>query len=111
MYNIDEVMKAREESEREFKRVTEMQDGSYAVPHPAYFVGGRYHGLYMTHRELMSKGNGRFTPRWSAMKEHNPLLINLDLEDQPMVDGYLSPMWDGGYLRYETQEIYDKMFD
>ena len=27
------------------------------------------------------------------------------------IDGYLSPMYDGGRLRYETQEVYDMMFD
>ena len=101
----------REESEMEFNKVLKSQDGSHAIPHPAFFVGGKYHGIYMTHEELTKKGNGEFTPRWSVMKEHNPLLINLDLEDQPLVDGYLSPMWDGGYLRYETQEVYDALFD
>ena len=95
--------------EAEFNRVLSAQDGSHAIPHPAFFVSGKYHGLYMAHKELVSKGNGTFTPRWSAMKYHNDLLVNLDLEDQPMIGGYLSPMWDGGYLRYETQEVYDIM--
>lgn len=101
----------QDEYDIEFNKVLSAQDGSHAIPHSAFFVGGRFHGLYMTHKELVSKGNGKFTPRWSAMKYHNPLLVNLDMEDQPMVDGYLSPMWDGGRLRYETQEVYDRMFD
>lgn len=37
---------------------------------------------------------------------HNPILDN-----QPMFEGFLSPMLDGGMLRYETQEVYDLMFD
>ena len=109
MYNLETIMQEKEKYEAEFNRVLSAQDGSHAIPHPAFFVGGTYHGLYMTHKELVSNGNGTFTPRWSAMKYHNDLLVNLDLEDQPMIDGYLSPMWDGGYLRYETQEVYDTM--
>lgn len=104
-------MRKQDEYAMEFNKVLSTQDGSHAIPHVAFFVGGKFHGLYMTHEELKSNGNGNFTPRWSAMKYHNPLLVNLDLEDQPMVDGYLSPMWDGGFLRYETQEVYDMMFD
>lgn len=97
--------------EREIEELQAKQDGSHAIPHAAFFVGGRYHGRYMTHEELKKVGNGKFTIRWSALSEHNPLVENPDLEDQPMVDGYLSPMWDGGRLRYETQEVYDMMFD
>lgn len=107
MYGIKEMLESKDECERNFAEVVSKQDGSHAIPHPAFFVGGKYHGTYMTHKELKAKGNGEFTPRWSAMKYHNPLTVNLKLEDQPMVDGYLSPMWDGGYLRYETQEAYD----
>ena len=95
--------------EAEFNKVWKSQDGTHAVPHTAFFVGGPFHGRYMTHKELKSHGNGEYAPRWSAMKYHNPLLINLDIEDQPYVDGYLGPMWDGGYLRYETQEVYDAL--
>jgi len=25
------------------------------------------------------------------------------------VDGYYSPMWDGGHLRYETAEVYEAL--
>ena len=105
------IKEDQEKFEEDFNRVLNAQDGSYAIPHPAFFVGGKYHGMYMTHRELVSHGNGKFSPRWSATKYHNENLINLDLEDQPLIDGYLGPMWDGGYLRYETQEVYDSLFD
>ena len=91
----------------EIEMVKAAQDGSHAIPHPAFFVGGRYHGFYKTHKELKAIGNGKFSLRWSALSQHNPRTVNLNLEDQPLVDGYLGPMWDGGYLRYETQEVYD----
>ena len=109
MWTIKNMMESKDMYDREFAKVVSSQDGSHAVPHAAFFVGGKYHGLYMTHEELKAKGNGEFTPRWSAMKYHNKNLINLNLEDQPMIDGYLAPMWDCGHLRYETAEVYDYM--
>ena len=30
-----------------------------------------------------------------------------ELDNQPIIKGFLSPMYDGGKLRYETQEVYD----
>lgn len=111
MYDFEQMKKQREEAEKDIQQVQAAQDGSFAHNIPAVFVGGKYNGMVVDHDTLMKMGNGQFTLRWSALKEHNPLLINLDLEDQPMVDGYLSPMQDGGRLRYETQEVYDLMFD
>lgn len=32
-----------------------------------------------------------------------------ELNNQPIFKGYLEPMWNGDGLRYETQEIYNKM--
>lgn len=29
------------------------------------------------------------------------------LDNAPIYEGFLSPMYDGGMLRYETQEVYD----
>jgi len=108
---MTDYVEERRAFEEEMARIKATQDGSHSIPHTAFFVGGKYHGIYVTHDKLMEMGNGQFTFRWSMMEKHNPLLINLHLEDQPLVDGYLSPMWDGGYLRYETQEVYDMMFD
>lgn len=105
----ERMMRAREEAERDFKEVTSKQDGSFAKDIEAVFVGGKFDGMKISHEMLMGMKNKGFTPRFSAMKEHNPLLVNLDLEDQPIIEGYLSPMFDGGCLRYETQEVYDRL--
>lgn len=29
-----------------------------------------------------------------------------ELDNQPEIDGYFGPMWDGDMLRYETYELY-----
>ena len=83
------------------------QDGRYGKKLNAVFVGGRWNGIEVDHNTLLKLGNGGFTERYSQAKNSNELLINLDLEDQPKVSGYVGPMLDGGQLRYETQEVYD----
>ena len=98
----ERMMRAREEHERDFKEVTSKQDGSYAKDIEARFVGGKLDGMRISHEELMKMQNKGYTPRFSELKSHNPLLVNLELEDQPIIDGYLSPMIDGGCLRYEV---------
>ena len=108
----EETFRRAREAEEDMKRVEASQDGSCANKTlRAYFVGGRYDGMNTSHKELESLGNGKYTLRFSALKVHNKALLNLDLEDQPLVNGYLSPMLDGGVLRYETQETYDRFFD
>lgn len=109
MTQIERIRRDREEQERDFEAVTSRQDGRHAHDLDAVFVGGALDGQHIPHIQLMYMKNKGYTPRWSAMKVHNPLLINLDLEDQPIIEGYLSPMLDGGVLRYETQEVYDAL--
>ena len=79
-------------------------------------VGGEYAGTY-TYDELVklpiyikdnddtaiknARNNSGFTPR-------------KELDDQPVLNGYLGPMWDGvkdnqAHIRYETQDVYDMM--
>lgn len=79
-------------------------------------VGGEYAGTY-TYAELVklpiyikdnddsamktARNNGGFTHR-------------KELDDQPILNGYLGPMWDGvkdnqAHIRYETQGVYDMM--
>ena len=48
-----------------------------------------------------ARNNGGFTPR-------------KELDDQPVLNGYLGPMWNGvkdnqAHIRYETQDVYDMM--
>ena len=78
----------------------------------AVFVGGKLNGQTMTVEEVKAKHwNGELTMDWSEVRKRGGFCCNPILDNQPMVDGYLSPMLDGGKLRYETQEVYDMMFD
>lgn len=99
------------------------------------FHGGRYDGRRMTRHETIKVGNAEFTDnmiyeRLEGMSAHRE-----ELDDQPLVSGYLSPMWGGmmylvdgeeksefdvpeedrkshlcfGIIRYEAQEYYEEM--
>lgn len=75
----------------------------------AIFVGGNLNGLEMDVEEIMNCGlwNGEVTPDYSEQRRETSYVPRKELDNQPLVNGYLSPMWDGGMLRYETQEVYD----
>ena len=79
----------------------------------AIFVGGKLNGLEMDVEEIMNSGlwNRKVTPNYSEARKYFLGVPRKELDNQPLVDGYLSPMWDGGMLRYETQEVYDMLSD
>ena len=77
----------------------------------ALFVGGRYHGLVVDEEQLKEMGNGEFTEDLSELRAKGCCVHRAELDNQPLVDGYLSPMLDGGKLRYETQQVYDMFAD
>lgn len=84
------------------------------------FVGGRYNGMKMPKEAVVAIGNGRFSKDWSEERKVSEYVPREELDNQPLVDGYLSPMWDGirfdpmcletyAVLRYETQAVYDEL--
>lgn len=74
----------------------------------AVFVGGKYHCQIMDVDDVRKISNG--TSRdWSIARNAGALVPRAELDNQPTVDGYLGPFWDGGRLRYETQEVYDML--
>ena len=72
------------------------------------FVGGRLNGRIMS-VEVVEHDycNGQHTEDLTEYRKRGAWVHRAELDNQPMVDGYLSPMWDGGMLRYETPEVYD----
>ena len=74
------------------------------------FVGGKYNGWQVPVSYVRAHlGNGRLTEDLSAVRARGGVVHRAELDNQPKVDGYLGPMWDGGHLRYETQEIYNML--
>lgn len=76
----------------------------------AKFVGGRLNGLTTTTEEIKAKyGNGEFTPDLSFKRSLGIIVRRAELDNQPKVDGYVGPMWNGDHLRYESNEMYERM--
>ena len=96
------------------------------------FVGGKRHGqrFDMEIAELFSNGKSEDL---SELRAQGVLVHRAELDNKPTFEGYLGPMWDGiryngksewqatdkdkamyepvAVLRYETQEVYDMMFN
>lgn len=75
------------------------------------FVGGKYNGQTMTKAEVETLSHG-LTEDLTHIRQKGGTCQRKELDNQPLVDGYLSPMFshiDYGlvYLRYETQEVYN----
>lgn len=76
----------------------------------AIFVGGKLNGQVMPVEKVIREYcNGHYTEDLSEIRKRGGCVHRKELDNQPMVDGYLSPMWDGGMLRYETQEVYNML--
>ena len=100
------------------------------------FVGGHLHGQKMQRYQVEEIATGR-SRDWSRERAQGGCVPRAELDNQPTVKDYLSPMWDGtryvvggklksswdttaeeragaevvAILRYETQEVYDMMSD
>lgn len=96
------------------------------------FVGGAMPKRFMVRSEVEEIACGH-TPDMSRERLAGMLVRRKELDNQPKVDGFLGPMWDGeryllddgrivgtyervnpnaivevvGIIRYETQEVYD----
>lgn len=76
----------------------------------AVFVGGIHDGKCMTEAQIEKElCNGKHSEDCSEARNAGGCVHHAVLDNCPMVDGYLSPMWDGGMLRYETWEVYDQL--
>jgi hypothetical protein len=73
------------------------------------FIGGKYNYHIYSREQVISIGNGKFTEDLSELRAKGVCCHRKELDNQPLVDGYLSPMWDGGKIRYETQDVYDAL--
>lgn len=77
------------------------------------FVGGAWNGRTMPLEEA-EKLTDRRTEDLSAERARGAWVHREELDNKPVFDGYLTPMWNGvragcAVLRYETQEVYDML--
>lgn len=97
------------------------------------FVGGKYNGLMYTEQGILNLKWTGLSRDWTDERNAGLCVPRAELDKQPLVDGYLSPMYDGirykvdgelqsdwqltdeekqgrepiTVIRYETQEVYD----
>lgn len=50
-----------------------------------------------------------YTDDLSALRSQGYCVRRKELDNQPILQGLLGPMWDGNRLRYETPEVYDTL--
>lgn len=73
----------------------------------AKVYGGKLEGTYNVD-ELWKFSNGK-SEDLSEARNRGACVHRAELDNQPTLEGYCGPMWDGNGLRYETQEIYDAL--
>lgn len=50
-----------------------------------------------------------YTEDLSELRAKGACVHRAELDNKPIYEGFLGPMWDGGDFRYETQEVYDML--
>lgn len=75
----------------------------------AEFVGGRFDRQNVSLSELEGMGNGERTRDMSEYRAKGRCVGRAELDNQPIVDGYIGPMWDG--VRYEVDGKYLYSFE
>ena len=68
------------------------------------FHGGRYDGRRMTRDEVVKVSDGRFTDNMIYDRLEGKSAQREELDDQPLVSGYLSPMWGGMMYLVDGEE-------
>ena len=79
------------------------------------FVGGKLNNRILTREEINEISN-ELTKDYSEKRKKGIAVHRKELDNQPTVEGYLGPMYNGFdygkiILRYETQEVYDMLSD
>lgn len=72
------------------------------------FVSAGKVETYSSVDEVPYKVTG-YTEDLSKRRAEGDLVHRAELDNQPKFYGFLGPMWDGGKLRYETQQVYDAL--
>lgn len=77
------------------------------------FCGGPMNRIILPLEEA-EKMTDRRSEDLSQIRNMGGLCRRSELDNKPVFEGYLGPMWDGeedgvATLRYETQEVYDML--
>lgn len=78
-------------------------------------VGGDFAGTYTREEvEALPCFSGKYSDDLSDIRSKGGFVHRAELDNQPELDGYVGPMMDGWAgdkmrIRYETQEVYDRL--
>ena len=73
---------------------------------PIQIIGGSLNGNYNRKYVIEHFHNGRYTHDCSKIREMGFICQRKELDHQPLINGYLGPMWDENSLRYEAPDVY-----
>lgn len=73
------------------------------------FVSGKRPVEYYDSVESVPYKICGYTPDQTETRKAGGFTCSPLLDNRPIFEGFLSPMLDGGMLRYETQDVYDAM--
>lgn len=78
---------------------------AYNDDFPVIIIGGEFNGVY-TRKDIMERfHNGKYTKDLSKLRKMGFICHREELDRQPLINGYLGPMWDGNKLRYESSQM------
>lgn len=69
------------------------------------FCGGRLNGMRLDSEQAFKLCNGRINKDYSKERVQGILCHRKELDNQPLFDGYLPPMWNGMEYLYEGRLI------
>lgn len=81
------------------------------MKHIYEFVGGKYNNQRMTYHEVMKIYNGYLSHDFSEERNAGALVPRAELDNQPHVDGYVGPMWDGERYIMDGKEYHSWDFE
>jgi hypothetical protein len=105
-YTYSEAIEAKNKLDKKEIEVIAVYDAPTELK--AIFFGGRYNRKVVSVVDLYAEATG-LTDDLTEVRENGGLCHRKELDNQPIIKGYIGPMWDGGRLRYETQEVYDML--
>ena len=76
---------------------------------PVEIVGGKLNGNYSRKYVIDNFHNGRYTQDCSKIRDMGFVCQRKELDRQPLINGYLGPMWNGNSLRYEAPSVYREL--
>ena len=91
-----------DQAERFHKHMVDRSSQRFDPNMPVIIVGGDKQGRYVA-QDIIDN----FDIKGYVEPSQNPIYTDSQLIGYPKIKGYIGPMWDGGKIRYESQDAYE----